>query len=71
VNMFVANSLITMYSKCGSIANARRVFDEMPERDTVAWTGMIARYAQNDYSDEALELFGQMLHTHIKLDDVT
>jgi pentatricopeptide repeat protein len=60
-----------MYVKCLRIEEGCDVFDNMSERDTVAWTGMIARYAQNEYSDETLDLFGQMLQTHIKLDDVT
>eukprot|EP01018_Ginkgo_biloba_P027654 Gb_41804 [translate_table: standard] len=70
-HMFVGNSLVTMYSKSGSIADARTVFDKMPKRDMIAWTGMIARYAQHEHVREAVELFRQMLQTDIKLDHIT
>eukprot|EP01018_Ginkgo_biloba_P002600 Gb_38500 [translate_table: standard] len=59
-DLFVANALVDMYGKCGSIEKARDVFDKMPQRDVVSWTAMIAAYAHNGYVDEALELFGKM-----------
>lgn len=33
-----------MYSKCGQLSNARKVFDEMPLRDTVTWNSMISAF---------------------------
>eukprot|EP01018_Ginkgo_biloba_P009794 Gb_07756 [translate_table: standard] len=59
-NVFVSSALVDMYAKCGSIGNARQVFDNMHERTVVSWTGMIAGYAQNGYVDEALNLFREM-----------
>ncbi|CAG7886428.1 unnamed protein product [Brassica rapa] len=44
---FLINNLISMYSKCGSLSYARRVFDEMPERDLVSWNSILAAYAQS------------------------
>ncbi|XP_023633733.1 pentatricopeptide repeat-containing protein At4g33170 [Capsella rubella] len=43
---FLVNNLISMYSKCGSLTYARRVFDLMPERDLVSWNSVLAAYAQ-------------------------
>ncbi|KFK29928.1 hypothetical protein AALP_AA7G196500 [Arabis alpina] len=43
---FLVNNLISMYSKCGSLTYARRVFDTMPERDLVSWNSILAAYAQ-------------------------
>eukprot|EP01018_Ginkgo_biloba_P032087 Gb_22769 [translate_table: standard] len=57
---FVGNALVDMYAKCGSIENARHVFDKMPERDVVTWTALITGYVQNGHIDEALELFKKM-----------
>jgi pentatricopeptide repeat protein len=37
--------LVNIYAKCGSLVDARRVFDRMPERDTFSWTVMILAYA--------------------------
>ncbi|KAK2645420.1 hypothetical protein Ddye_020615 [Dipteronia dyeriana] len=36
------NSLVNVYTKCGSFQYARQVFDEMPKRDAVSWTALIA-----------------------------
>uniref|UniRef100_UPI0040747504 Synthetic PPR-DYW protein n=1 Tax=synthetic construct TaxID=32630 RepID=UPI0040747504 len=69
--VFVGNALIDMYAKCGSIEDARKVFDEMPERTVVSWTAMISGYAQNGQSEEALELFREMQREGVKPDEVT
>jgi pentatricopeptide repeat protein len=67
----VGNTVITMYAKCGSIANAVQAFGQMPERDGVSWTAMIAGYAQHGHGNEALELYEQMLQAGRKPDHVT
>ncbi|EFJ34763.1 hypothetical protein SELMODRAFT_61701, partial [Selaginella moellendorffii] len=41
------NALISMYGKCGSIPDAKNVFDSMQERNVVTWNALIAAYAQN------------------------
>eukprot|EP00249_Psilotum_nudum_P012827 c24006_g16_i1 orf=3-1022(+) len=46
-NDTVCNALINMYGKCGSLQDARTVFDKMPQRDVVLWATMIAAYSQN------------------------
>ena len=38
---FVRNALLHMYASCREIGFARRVFDEMGERDVVSWSSMI------------------------------
>ncbi|XP_057854690.2 putative pentatricopeptide repeat-containing protein At3g49142 isoform X2 [Cryptomeria japonica] len=60
LDVVVRSALIDMYAKCGSIKEARELFDTMPQRDTVSWTAMIAGYAQNGFPDEALRLFNEM-----------
>ncbi|KAJ6415907.1 hypothetical protein OIU84_004654 [Salix udensis] len=54
------NKVIKMYGKCGSMADARRVFDHMPDRNMDSWHLMINECANNDLGDEGLELFEQM-----------
>ncbi|XP_059438501.1 pentatricopeptide repeat-containing protein At1g28690, mitochondrial [Corylus avellana] len=56
----LGSALLDMYSKCGRIEDARRVFDRMPEKNVFSWTSMIDGYGKNGYPDEALELFGKM-----------
>eukprot|EP01018_Ginkgo_biloba_P008631 Gb_28772 [translate_table: standard] len=59
-DIFVGSALVDMYIKCGSIDNARHVFDKMPRRNVVSWTAMIAGYAQNGNVDQAMDLFQKM-----------
>ncbi|XP_021756030.1 LOW QUALITY PROTEIN: pentatricopeptide repeat-containing protein At3g26782, mitochondrial-like [Chenopodium quinoa] len=60
-DLFVSSSLIDMYSKCGQIWDARKLFDEIPQRNVVSWTSMITGCVQNDEPHEALVLFNEFL----------
>ncbi|CAM6035121.1 unnamed protein product, partial [Sphagnum compactum] len=42
----VGTALVSMYAKCGSVVDAKKVFDKMPTRNTFSWTAMIRAYAQ-------------------------
>lgn len=59
-DLFVRNSLIHMYSVCGSVGDARKVFDEMLELDLVSWNSMIHGYVKNGEVDVARKLFEVM-----------
>ncbi|XP_024515653.1 pentatricopeptide repeat-containing protein At1g11290, chloroplastic-like [Selaginella moellendorffii] len=56
-DFFVASSLVVMYAKCGSMADARAIFDRLPHYDAVCWTALILGYAESDEAELALELF--------------
>ncbi|KAK9733314.1 hypothetical protein RND81_04G059300 [Saponaria officinalis] len=57
----IINSLVTMYSRCGAIADARGVFDDMGVvKDVITWNAMIGGYASHGYGMAALELFEAM-----------
>ncbi|KAK9108475.1 hypothetical protein Syun_024486 [Stephania yunnanensis] len=60
-DVYVVNGLMRCYGVSGCASDARRLFDEMPERNLIVWTTMISGYAQNFCSDEALVLFDEML----------
>lgn len=70
-DVFVGSSMIDMYAKCGEIGYARKVFDEMPEKNVVSWTGMIYGYAQLGVDEEALRLFKQALFENLDVNDFT
>ncbi|XP_057863845.1 pentatricopeptide repeat-containing protein At2g13600 isoform X2 [Cryptomeria japonica] len=70
-DVFVGNSLVDMYAKCGSIIKARLAFDKLHDRDGVSWNAMIVGYAQNGYGKEALEVFEQMLQEGMTPDRIT
>ncbi|KAH6802978.1 Pentatricopeptide repeat superfamily protein [Perilla frutescens var. frutescens] len=56
-----SNMLINMYSKCGVVDYARKVFDEMRVRSVVSWNTMIGAFTQNGNGVAALKLFIRML----------
>lgn len=58
--VFVGNSLIDMYCKCGVVEKALQVFNEMETKDSVSWTSIISGLAVNGYADSALNVFDQM-----------
>ncbi|MED6217406.1 hypothetical protein PIB30_017466 [Stylosanthes scabra] len=60
-DVFVMNALITCYSRCGQVVVARKLFDRMPERDTVSWNSMIAGYSQGGFYEECKRLYLEML----------
>jgi pentatricopeptide repeat protein len=70
-DVYMGSALIDMYSKCGSVACAQRVFDRMSERNRVSWNSMITCYEQNGPANEALEVFVKMMDCGIEPDEVT
>ena len=69
--MPVGNALISMYSKCGSIRDARLVFDGMVIRDVISWTAMIGGLAMYGCGQVALQLFEQMKKEGVRPDSLT
>ena len=59
-SLSVANSIITMYSKCGQLTSASMVFHGMTRRDIVSWSTIIAAYSQGGYGEEAFEYLSWM-----------
>eukprot|EP00250_Pteridium_aquilinum_P000041 c10055_g2_i1 orf=2-841(+) len=59
-----------MYSKCGSLEEARIVFDASKSRDEVSWGSIISGYAKNGNGQAALELLNQMLVEGLELGKV-
>ncbi|XP_024527329.1 pentatricopeptide repeat-containing protein At3g12770 [Selaginella moellendorffii] len=70
-DVFVASSLVNAYGKCGCLAEAKRVFDTMPLKNTVTMTSMLAAYAQHGLGEEALEIYREMESQGRKADRVT
>ncbi|XP_042483351.1 putative pentatricopeptide repeat-containing protein At3g01580 [Macadamia integrifolia] len=59
-NIFVACAMIDMFAKCGSLSEARKIFDGMPSKDLVSWSVMICGAVQNGEWFEALCLYRRM-----------
>ncbi|XP_024542906.1 pentatricopeptide repeat-containing protein At2g39620-like [Selaginella moellendorffii] len=60
-NVLVANTLLDMYCKCGSLRGAMQVFEELvPCRNVVTWTCLILGHVESGESLAALDLFESM-----------
>ncbi|XP_022866521.1 pentatricopeptide repeat-containing protein At5g66520-like [Olea europaea var. sylvestris] len=59
-DVYVQNALISLYSEGRFLDDARRVFDEMSNRDIVSWNSMIVGYLRGGELDVALDLFKEM-----------
>ncbi|XP_050885321.1 pentatricopeptide repeat-containing protein At2g39620 [Lathyrus oleraceus] len=66
----ISNSLIDMYSKCGEIHLAHRIFDRMRVMDDVSWATMMAGYVQHGCYFEVLELFDKIKNKNVKMNKV-
>ncbi|KAL2320033.1 hypothetical protein Fmac_029002 [Flemingia macrophylla] len=59
-NVYLGSSLISLYTRCASLGDAYRVFEEMPVRNVVSWTAIISGFAQKWRVGMCLELFHRM-----------
>ncbi|XP_058737450.1 putative pentatricopeptide repeat-containing protein At3g23330 [Vicia villosa] len=71
VDAYVGSSLIDMYSKSGSLDDARMIFRQINEPNVVLWTSMISGCALDGQGREAISLFEGMLKQGIIPNEVT
>ncbi|KAJ7298212.1 hypothetical protein O6H91_07G050300 [Diphasiastrum complanatum] len=57
---FLGNLLLSFYGKCGCLADAKAVFDEMPKKNLVSWNAMIAAHVSQGHHKAAFGLLEQM-----------
>ncbi|CAI0423025.1 unnamed protein product [Linum tenue] len=70
-NTVVGNALIDMYAKCGSIKDARLVFNGLTKNDEVSWNAMISGYSMHGLGGEALKVFDMMQETDVRPNQMT
>lgn len=62
-NVYLANSIVNLYAKCGQLTKAKRAFEEIPVKDDVSWSSIINAHAQQGGTKSSLlvmDLFRQM-----------
>ncbi|KAH7291084.1 hypothetical protein KP509_30G076000 [Ceratopteris richardii] len=67
----VSNSLVCMYAKCGSLAEAEDAFDRLPQHNIISWTALLVGYAEHGIDDKAIMCFDQMQSRGLCLDAMT
>lgn len=62
--------LMDVYFRCKKVKLAMMVFEEMPERDVVAWGAVISGFSHKGLKREALEHFRWMVNDGVKVNSV-
>ncbi|CAN0929472.1 Pentatricopeptide repeat-containing protein At2g20540 [Linum grandiflorum] len=71
ISMRLSTALIDMYLKCGSLDFAKKLFDEIHERDVICWNVMISGLAMHGDAKNALRLLAEMEESGIRPDGIT
>lgn len=70
-NLFVGNTMVSMYGKCGRTCEAHDVFETLWQRNVVSWNAMLGAYAQQDQPEKALQMYERMRGEGLSPDDRT
>uniref|UniRef100_A0A0D9W373 Pentacotripeptide-repeat region of PRORP domain-containing protein n=1 Tax=Leersia perrieri TaxID=77586 RepID=A0A0D9W373_9ORYZ len=70
-NSALETSIVKLYASCGNLNLAQRCFENIQQKDIVAWSSMIEAYAIHGYGMEALTLFHRMLDEGVRPNGVT
>lgn len=62
------NRILEMYFECGSVDDAVKVFNNMPERNLTTWDTMITQLAKNGFAEDSIDLFTQFKNLGLKPD---
>ncbi|PKA56685.1 Pentatricopeptide repeat-containing protein [Apostasia shenzhenica] len=60
LDLSVGNALLHFYTRFGQIEDVVNVFDGMPVKDVISWTGMLAGYMEFGLVESAVDLFDKM-----------
>ncbi|KAL5975240.1 hypothetical protein ACLOJK_031919 [Asimina triloba] len=64
-------ALMDVYCKCGSVSLARKLFDDLPDKNLFCWNIMINGHVEDSDYKEALVLFQEMQRRGFVPDEVT
>ncbi|KAK2967414.1 hypothetical protein RJ640_022346 [Escallonia rubra] len=67
----LANSLITMYARCGNMQYAEKIFKTLSRKNIVSWNAMISGYGMHGRGHDAMLAFSQMLEDGFKPNSIT
>ncbi|KAK6265900.1 hypothetical protein QUC31_016737 [Theobroma cacao] len=59
-NVFIQNTLLSMYTKCGSIDESERLFTSCPKLDPISYNIMISGFVKAGRFNDARSLFDEM-----------
>ncbi|KAI4321030.1 hypothetical protein MLD38_034453 [Melastoma candidum] len=68
---FVETAMIDMYTKCGTVQKAERVFQSLQKPSLASWNAMITGYSLGGAESDALACFSKMQRQEIQPDKIT
>ncbi|GMN39596.1 hypothetical protein TIFTF001_008820 [Ficus carica] len=63
-DIYVVNSLLSVYWKCGEARDAMQLFWNVPEKDSVSWNTMISGFCRSGDYVGSLRMFSLMIGEH-------
>uniref|UniRef100_A0A2P2QM51 Pentatricopeptide repeat-containing protein n=1 Tax=Rhizophora mucronata TaxID=61149 RepID=A0A2P2QM51_RHIMU len=69
-NLRLANALIDMYAKCGSINDSCQIFSKLSYKCLISWTSMMIGFGAHGFGVQAVELFDEMVRSGIIPDQI-
>ncbi|KAJ6360843.1 hypothetical protein OIU77_004794 [Salix suchowensis] len=60
-DLFLCNTLINVHVRIGDWVSARKLFDEMPDRNGVTWACLISGYTRNGMPENACGVLKEMI----------
>eukprot|EP00268_Persea_americana_P068500 TRINITY_DN9546_c0_g1_i2.p1 TRINITY_DN9546_c0_g1~~TRINITY_DN9546_c0_g1_i2.p1 ORF type:complete len:900 (+),score=157.86 TRINITY_DN9546_c0_g1_i2:411-3110(+) len=71
IDVVTGSALVDMYAKCKRVEDSHWFFNEMPERNWVSWSALIAGYVQNNMLMDGLQLFLEMQQAGVGVNQST
>ncbi|KAE8704542.1 Pentatricopeptide repeat-containing protein [Hibiscus syriacus] len=65
-DVFVANTLIGVYSRSGCFGVARILLDKMTNRDVISWNALLSAYIEKGFISSARRIFDEMEQRNIE-----
>lgn len=65
-DLLVGNTLVDVYAKCGSLADAKDVLEKLPTRDVITWTALATGYGQQGETENMFCIFDRMVGDGVK-----
>ncbi|KAJ0666897.1 putative tetratricopeptide-like helical domain superfamily [Helianthus annuus] len=67
----IESALVDLYSKCGCVDFAYRVFKRMQTRNLITWNSIVSGFAQNGQGADAIHMFNDMISKGVKPDSIS
>ncbi|KAK8959811.1 Pentatricopeptide repeat-containing protein [Platanthera guangdongensis] len=70
-NSQICNALMNMYAKCGDLASAEFIFEDLEAKEATSWNSMINGSLYNGFPRKSASLFRQMVRSVVRPDRIS